>query len=145
MKKAILFVCVAFVLESCSNGDDNFRNPYLLDINFEFLVDMSLPAYSQLNFPSNPVYVNGPNFGNKGVIIINTGSGSFRAFDASDPNHAPNGCSVLMIDGIEGMCSCEDGNTYNLFTGQPIGEGLEYPLLEYRVVNNGNGTLTVSN
>ncbi|HET8810472.1 MAG TPA: hypothetical protein VFM65_09445 [Flavobacteriaceae bacterium] len=144
MKKTILLVCVAFVLGSCSNGDDNFRNPYLLDINFQFLVDMSFPPYNQLNFLSSPIYINGPNYGNGGVIIMKTGVDSYRAFDASDPNHIPSDCSIMIIGDGKVNCECE-GNSYYLATGQPISEGLEYPLLEYRVVDNGNGTLTVSN
>lgn len=144
MKKPLYVFCLFFLLMACSK-DNNLRNPNLLDINFQFTVDMSLPQYSQLQFASNPVFINGPNYGNGGVIVVNTGSGSFRAFDASDPNHPATGCSVLIINGIEGYCGCDDGNEYNLFTGQPLSAGLEYPLLEYRVTNNGNNTLTVSN
>lgn len=145
MKTICSLFLLTFLFIACSSDDNNMRNPNLLDINFQFQVDMSLPQYSSLQYPSNPVYVNGPNYGNRGVIIINTGSGSYRAFEASDPNHTPNECSTLDINGIEGTCGCTDGNTYNLFTGQPLSEGLEYSLLEYRVVDNGNLILTVSN
>lgn len=120
-------------------------NPYLANIDFEVTVDMTLPQYSQLQYPSNPVYVGGANYGNRGIIVINAGSGSFRAFDASDPNHAPNECSTITIDGIEGNCSCNDGNTFNLFTGQSINGSLEYPMVKYKVVDNGNNTITISN
>lgn len=146
MKNSLYTVCLLLLLASCSKNDnDRLRNPNLLDINFQFTVNMSLPKYSPLKFASNPVYVNGPNYGNAGVIIINTGAGTYRAFDAADPNHPVEACSTLIIDGIRGTCGCNDGNSYNLFTGQPLSEGLKYRLLEYRVINNGNGTLTVWN
>lgn len=143
MKKIFTPLLLLLFIAGCSKDDHRTRNPNLLDINFEFSVNMTLPQYSSLQFPSNPVYVNGPNYGNKGVIIINTGN-SYRAFDASDPNHPVNSCSLLIINGIEGTCGCGDGNTYNLFTGQPKGGNLQYSLLEYRVEQNGN-ILYVSN
>lgn len=144
MRKFFGLIGLVFLI-SCSSDDDRQRNPNLLDINFQFTLDLSLPQYSQLNFASNPVYVNGLNYGNGGIIITNTGSGSFVAYDAADPNHPPSACSALSIDGIEGVCGCDDGNVYNLFTGLPVTKGLEYPLLVYRVVDNGDGTITVSN
>ncbi len=143
MKKYFLPFLLLLIVSACSKDDNRTRNPNLLDINFQFSLDMTLPQYSSLQFPSNPVFVNGPNYGNKGIIIINTGN-SYRAFDASDPNHPPSTCSLLLINGIEGICGCGDGNTYNLFTGQPKGGSLKYPLLEYRVEQNGN-ILIVSN
>ena len=143
MKKYLSFILPMMFLCACSSDDARTSNPNLLDINFQFQLDMTLPQYSSLQFPSNPIYVNGPNYGNKGVIVINTGN-SFRAFDASDPNHPPSTCSILAINGIEGVCNCGDDNTYNLFTGQPTSSDLRYPLLEYRVEQNGN-ILLVSN
>ncbi|HET8839754.1 MAG TPA: hypothetical protein VFM82_12260 [Flavobacteriaceae bacterium] len=143
MKNCFFPLLILLIFFGCSSDDARIKNPNLLDINFQFSLDMTLPQYSSLQFPSNPVYVNGPNYGNKGVIIINTGN-TFRAFDASDPNHPPSSCSLLLINGIEANCGCDDGNTYNLFTGQPTSANLQYPLYEYRVEQNGN-ILYVSN
>lgn len=139
----VLIVLTLFI--SCSDDErPGQRNPNLLPINFKFTLDLSLPQYSQLQFSSNAIYVNGANYGNAGVIIVNIG-GTFLAFDAADPNHPPSACSALAIDGLEGVCACNDHNRYDLITGSPVTKGLEYPLLVYRVVDNGNGTITVSN
>lgn len=142
--RKIFGLMALILLVSCSDDEHpGQRNPNLLPINFQFTLDLSLPQYSQLQFSSNAIYVNGTNYGNGGVIIVNIG-GTFLAFDAADPNHPPSACSVLAIKGLEGTCSCNDHNTYDLITGSPITKGLEYPLLVYRVVDNGNGTITVS-
>lgn len=139
----VLIVLTLFI--SCSDDErPGQRNPNLLDINFQFTLNLSLPQYSQLQYPPNAVYVNGPNYGNWGVIVINTGSG-YRAWDAADPNHPRSACSVLSIDGVEAICGCNDGNRYDLFTGSPVTKGLKYPLLAYPVVDNKDGTLTVYN
>lgn len=145
MMKKIIYVFLGLVLfAACDNDDNRQDNPYLFDLNFSFVVNLSLPQYNGLNFPSNPVYIN--NYGHGGIILMNTGGNAYVAFDAADPNHVPKGCSVLEIDGLEGTCQCEDHNRYNLITGQFIeGEDLEYTLYPYRVTDNGNGTLTVSN
>jgi hypothetical protein len=104
---------------------------------------MNLPQYSQLQFTSNSVYIG--NQGNAGVIVINVGNSSYRAWDASDPNHTPNSCSQLTITGANAKCGCADENEYSLFTGQSIGTNLQCGLKEYRVDNGGNNTLIISN
>lgn len=141
-----LFACL--LLSSCSRNDHTYNNPNLLDVTVYFPVNLSLPQYNPLKFPANPVYVKG--HGNKGVIIVKTGPESYVAYDAADPNHPVNDCSGLKIEGMEGVCQCEDHNTYNLFTGTVIpdkseGGDYEYTLQPYQVISNGNGTLTVTN
>lgn len=148
MKLRLLIAFFAFMALSCSSNNHSYNNPNLLDITFNFPVNLELPQFNPLKFPANPVYVNG--YGNGGVIIVNTGSHNYVAFDAADPNHPPQDCSILKIDGIQGVCQCEDHNTYNLFTGTPVeeesgGDDLEYSLKPYQVIDNGNGTLTVRN
>ena len=93
-------------------------------------------------FTSNSVYV--ANQGNAGVYVINTGNDNYRAWDASDPNHAPNSCSLLEIEGADVQCGCADENRYSLFTGQSLGEQLPCGLKEYRVTLSGNN-LVVNN
>jgi hypothetical protein len=141
MKNYILLACCALLM-TCSreNNDNNCR--FLLNLGVNVTVNMNLPQYSQLQFPNNPVYI--PNQGNGGIVVNNVGS-SFRAFDASDPNHTPNSCSTLTISGINGICGCADANEYNFLTGQPMNNGsLRCGLKEYRVDVSGN-TLVISN
>lgn len=140
--RSLLSISLVFVIifSSCKDDDDvRNRNPFLLDIGFSQRLS---PIQSQdLQFPSNSIFVG--NVGIRGVHVVNTGSG-LRAWEASDPNHVANDCSRTVRNGIEVTCSCDDENTYNLFTGQSSGEVLEYTLLQYRVVENG-GTITISN
>lgn len=99
---------------------------------------MNLPQYSQLKFTSNSVYL--ANQGNKGVIVINVG-GSYRAWDAADPNHEQSACSLLTITGANAVCGCIDANTYSLFTGGSIKTQLPCGLKEYRVTSSGNSLI----
>ena len=140
MRYLVAVLAFLFITTSCSNSDDgNQRNPFLLDINFS--TQLSAIQVLDLEIPGNPIYVS--NGGLRGFFVINTGS-SFVAWEATDPNHEPNGCSQMVLDGINVVCQCDDDNTYNLFTGQSNNEVLEFPLLNYRVSST-SGTITVFN
>lgn len=150
MKSFFTFLSVALILlfsSSCSDSQQ-YENPNLLNVSVYFTVNIDLPQYNPLKFALNPVFVDG--YGNGGIIIVNTGSGNYVAFDAADPNHPVENCSTLEIDGIEGECQCTDHNTYNLIAGTVIedksgGEDFEYSMKPYQVIDNGNGSLTVKN
>ena len=144
MKSLLVFMFSGLMLISCISDDHRQNNPNLLNVNVNFMVDLSLPQYSNLKFPSNSVYVG--QYGNGGIILMNTGS-NYVAYDAADPNHPRNDSCISMevVGDIRLKCSCE-GNTYDLFTGNFIeGEDLEYTLYPYRVTDNGNGTLRITN
>ena len=126
MKKFWFLILFVSVLFSCSNSERSNNNPNIPNYSVNLSVDMNLPSYSNLKFVSNGVIV--PNFGAKGVIIFNAGSG-YNAFDAACPNQAVNSCGAMTIDGINAVCSC-DKTSYSLFTG--LG-GKEYPLKQYKV------------
>lgn len=135
---ALFFALV--LITSCSESDDGGqRNPFLLDVNFS--TQLSAIQVLDLEIPSNPIYVS--NGGLRGFFVINTGS-SLIAWEASDPNHAPNDCSRMVINGINVFCQCDDAHSYNLFTGQSNDEVLPYTMLNYRV-NESGGTITVFN
>ena len=124
---------------SCSSDTTN-RNPYLQEVRFRFELNLNLPLYNNLQNIGNPVYVGNNGVGTRGAFVINTGS-SFMAWEASCPNHVPNECSTMSIDGQNAVCSCE-GYTYNLFTGQQLDrpdDGNRYhDLLFYRATQSGN-------
>ncbi|UKM65878.1 hypothetical protein GSB9_02449 [Flavobacteriaceae bacterium GSB9] len=134
--------CFGLLWSCSSNVVDDKNCRFLLDINVNLSIDLSLPAYSQLQFAGNSVYI--PNVGNAGIIVASTGV-DFYAWDASDPNHAPSECSALVPSGLNGTCGCGDGNTYNFVTGTPDGNaGLRCPLRNYRIERSGN-ILTIYN
>ena len=132
MKKFILILLTFYLIGACEKDNFNNRNPFIPNYGFSETINMNLPSYSQLLYPSNAIYF--PNAGARGVIIFNTGSG-YVAFDAACPNQNISDCSTMLINGIMAVCSC-DGAQYNLFTGQSPGQ--EYPMKQYRVDQNGN-------
>ena len=131
MKKSVLLSVLFLVFFSCSNSGPVNTNPFIPIYSFTVDINMNLPLYSNLQYPSNAVYYAGK--GVKGLIIFNTGSG-YNVFDAACPNQNLSSCSTLTINGIEAVCSC-DGKTYSLFSGQG---SLQYPMKQYRVDVNGN-------
>ncbi|MEO8533620.1 MAG: hypothetical protein ABI441_07715 [Flavobacterium sp.] len=131
MKKFWFLTLFISVLFSCSDSGNSNKNPYIPSYSVNLSVNMSLPAYSDLKFPSNGVIV--PGFGAKGIIIFNTGSG-YTAFDAACPNQELTSCIAMTIKGVNAVCSC-DKIEYSLFTG--LG-GKEYPLKQYKVSVNGS-------
>lgn len=137
MRKTVHILLFCFIIFSCSKSNNSDSNcNFLLNIGVNTSINLNLPQYSQLNFISNPVYI--PNEGNGGIIVTNTGTG-YVAYDASDPNHSQNTCSILSISGIEGTCGCSDENKYSLFTGQPLeNPNLRCGLKAYRVELNGS-------
>lgn len=133
MKKYILlFVSIPFFFSCSDNGFDN-KNPYLPNYGFTLDINMNLPAYSNLQYPSNAIYYSG--VGAKGIYIFCTAPGNYNAFDAACPNQAIGSCTALTLKGINVVCPCDNAE-YSLFTGQSPGK--QYPLKQYRVEVNAN-------
>ena len=131
-------------LNSCGKRPLN-RNPYLVDVRFQREFNLSLPLYSSLNFVGGSLLIE--DAGINGIILFNLNGSSFLAWEATCPNHLPKGCSKLTIEGVLGVCSCEDFQ-YSLATGQLLNpdESLNPPqALLYYQVQNYNGILSVTN
>lgn len=145
MKRLSSLLFLLFLL-ACENNGTN-RNPYLQEINFRFDANLNLPLYSPLTNTGSAVLITQDGVGTRGVFIINSGFNQFRAFEASCPNHAPNNCSTMTLDGQVATCSCEDYE-YSLFTGQMLNRPEDgnryYDMLEYRTSFGGN-SVTVTN
>jgi nitrite reductase/ring-hydroxylating ferredoxin subunit len=133
MKKHLLLFIVFPLFLGCSDSSFNNKNPYIPNYTFTININMNLPAYSNLQYPSNAIYYSGAGVGAKGIYIFNTGSG-YNAFDAACPNQVISSCSAMTLKGINVVCPC-DSTEYSLFTGQG---GSQYPLKQYRVEVNGN-------
>ncbi|MEK9530199.1 MAG: hypothetical protein VWZ86_01910 [Flavobacteriaceae bacterium] len=123
---------VVLVFFGCAKNDVE-RNPFLQEVAFEQTVNLSLPAFDNLNYQGGSLYW--PYGGIRGVLLFNL-AGTIMAWEASCPNHAPSDCSTTQIDGITASCACEDYQ-YSLATGQPLTEGATYSLLFYKVQQNG--------
>lgn len=142
MKQCFLSLVLMLALSGCSKNQPNANCGYLVNAGVDFTINLSLPQFSSLQFPSNSVYVS--NQGNGGVIVTNNGSGLI-AWDAADPNHIFSQCSIMsIVGGITAKCNCEEGNEYSLITGQSIGQSLPCALRSYRVEQTGQNTFLVT-
>lgn len=143
MKSLNILICFLIISACSGNTTENENCNFLLNINVNEVVNLSLPQYSQLQFAGNSVYID--NAGNGGVIIASTGA-DYYAWDAADPNRIPVDCSILTPSGLEATSSCDDKNTYSLITGQALNDtdgSLQCSLRNYRVEQSGN-TLIIS-
>lgn len=143
MKKlSTLLIC--FLLLSCESDDNvNRNNPFLIDPLVNLQLDLSLPQYNSLNYPGNSIIINIQ--GIKGIVVYNIDNSQYVALELSDPNHIPNDCSKMTIDGIEASCPCtQDSNTYNIITGQHLSDPNLYPMQRYNAQRNG-GVVTITN
>lgn len=137
IKKICVLLVFLLVLNSCSTNEDNrIDNPNLVDVSFRLLINLNLPEYNSLNFPGNSysTYTTGIN----GVVVYNINNTQFTAFELSDPNHPLNECSTLRVEGVIAKCDCNDGNSYNILTGELTNGSGQYTLKPYRVVKNGS-------
>lgn len=142
MKKIKLYVFLSLLGTACTSDDETRDNPYLINQNFSYQLHLSFPEYEQLNFNGNHVVL--PQIGLNGVVIYNINGSQFSAFELSDPNHALRECSRLTVSGAEATCNCDDGNVYEIITGQPLeGDGV-YTLKRY-AVNRRADVITISN
>lgn len=145
MQRASIFLSF-FLFWACSKDSAN-RNPNLPEIGFRYDINLNLPLYSPLTNTGNAVYIPAQGVGIRGAFVMNTGFNTFRVFEASCPNHPPNDCSTMKLNGQTAICDCEDYE-YSLFTGQllntPEDGARYYNMLEYRASQSGN-VIVISN
>ncbi|WP_029034011.1 hypothetical protein [Salinimicrobium terrae] len=142
MKRLSLLSPLFFIFFGCSSDNEIRQNPYLPHLNFSIQFDLSLPEYNQLNFPGNKFVTR--NYGINGIVIFNLNNDQYLAYELTDPNHIPQPCSILIVNGTEATCSCGDGNIYTIITGEQIAGTGEYMLKPYRAERTGS-VLQISN
>lgn len=139
MTKRILTLLSFCILFACSKSDEKLnRNPYLIDPVVSMDLNLNLPEYNALKFPGNYVII--PQ-GIKGVIVYCVSETQYWAYDLTDPNHSPNNCSRMEMDGVIAKCPCpSDSNEYDIvYFGQHRTEpDVKYPMQQYRAERNGN-------
>ena len=139
MKKKYLFFLILPLIICCEGQNINNNNPYIpiYPVNLQF--NLSLPLYSNIQFPSS--HFVDYSQGARGIVVFNTGTG-YNAFDLACPNQPFTSCGDPMtIIGVEAKCTCEN-TLYSLFSGQS--QGQQYPMKQYRTQLNEN-TLLVFN
>ena len=135
MKKILMLFSISILFLGCNDDDVRRENPFLLNLRFDVTLNTNLPQFLPLSFPGNAIYFGG--VGNDGIIVVNTGA-TIIAWDAADPNEIPRNCTRLQIQGLIGESNCDPANSYSLVTGQPLLDGLQFGLFNYRVEETGN-------
>lgn len=136
MNKTYILLFIVLGLVSCEPDDDIRNNPYLNEVSFRLDINLNLPEYNNLNFPGNSY--TSYNHGINGVVIYNINNTQYTAFELSDPNHPLTTCSRLTVQGIIATCTCGDGNSYNILTGELSSGTGQYSLKPYRIRKSGN-------
>ncbi len=146
MNRLLLYLFLGLTLVACSkNNNDNINdnNPYINPPIVNLNLNLNLPEYNPLRFPGNSVIL--PQQGIKGIIVYNVNNSLYTAFDLTDPNHIPSGCSKMTIEGVVATCtSCGDENSYDIVTGQHQSNQQSYPMIQYRSQRNGDN-ISVTN
>lgn len=144
MKSNLIAVIFCLVLIGCNKDDSpNDNNPNLLSPLISVNLNLNLPQYNPLKFPGNSLVLNSE--GIRGVVIYNVNNDLYTAFELSDPNHIPNGCSKMTVNGIVVACPCTtDTNSYDIVTGQHQSNESLFPLQQYMAVRNGDN-IQISN
>ncbi len=139
MLKKVFYLIVVFALFSCSKSDEKLdRNPFLTNPVVSLNLNLNLPEYNPLKFPGN--YIIAPQ-GIKGIVVYCVSENYYLAYELSDPNHAPNNCSRMEMDGIIAVCPCQnDDNEYNIvnFGQHTTSPDTMYPMQQYRAERVGN-------
>ena len=138
MKKKIFILLLLVIVFACKSDDEQLNdNPNLFIPVVNLNLNLNLPEYNPLKFPGSNVIINSQ--GVKGIVVYNVNNDLYTAFDLSDPNHVPNQCSKMTIEGIIATCPCEnDTNSYDIVTGLHRSNESLYPMQQYRAERTGN-------
>jgi len=129
----IVLACLACKSEDGQTGDNPNLTIPLVNLN----LNLNLPEYNSLKFPGNSLIITQQ--GIRGIVIYNVNNDLYTAFDLSDPNHFPNECSKMTVDGIIANCPCtNDTNEYNIVNGVHTGNENLFPMQQYRAERTGD-------
>lgn len=146
MKKTLLLLtlfCITAFTIQCDNSDDTTSDCFP-NSTIAANINLSLPAYFNLNNPNGWVYYNGNGGGTRGLILVNTGT-SFRAYDRNAPHLCPADDTTLIVDGGTKIVNPSDGAEWILTTGEPLNDVTQGKSpRRYNIQQNGN-TLIISN
>lgn len=113
-----VLVLIFLGFTTACNSDDGQRdcNPeYTISASF----NVTLPLYSKLE-SRGWVIVEGEGTGLRGLIVVKTSEGSYKAFDRRAPHLCPGvGTTLEVVDDMIMYCPA-DGAEWMLYTGQPI-------------------------
>lgn len=119
-KISILFLFVLFSVlswHSCQREPETA--PCFPNSSINVVLNVSLPAYQNLQSVFGWTYVQEQNAGTRGLIVVRT-SGGFMVYDRNAPHLCPGEKTTLVVvDGNKIVCPA-DGSEWMLHTGGPI-------------------------
>jgi len=143
MKRFFLFFLLVAVFSCNKLGENPVYDSVFLKLDLEFR-DKGLkvpPSYKTfiagINY--NPLY--GERLGFGGLLVVNTATNGFWAFDLACPNEqSPNRNTIVEVDkdGIKAICK-KCGTEYDVWHGTGMAlEGKKYGLRSYHISVTGN-------
>ena len=133
--RTLYFLFMSFGLFiSC---EDYKPNDLLPNRDVNVTIDMSLPRYQNLlvpggyaSTPSPPTY---PEYGFKGILIINRNGNNYVAYDRACPHYGVSDCSAMTYNGLYLICPCDNSEFNPLNGGVSATEGIDFQAREYHV------------
>lgn len=123
----LLIFSLLKILTSCGNREETtscFPNQ-----NISVQINLSLPAYYQLQNIGGWIYISEQQSGTKGLIITRTSSG-FKIYDRNAPHICPDTNTTLEVEGGTLVICKKDNAKWFLNSGAPA-EISPYPLKQY--------------
>jgi len=138
----IIFLAIAFLTFACSKNKQH-PVPYY---SFDTEINMTLPAYSDLQGVGGWAYVSG--IGSKGVIVYRQSMQNFVAFDRHSPAEGSFDCQTGLIPDEENFLvlndPCSDAQ-FSLYDGSIIGGDTKWGLRAYAVEYYGGQFIRIFN
>jgi len=134
MKQFAIYLSFSFLvlLGSCRNTN-NSTMPY---VPVDIYINVSLPAYSNLNVIGGWAYVTG---GNDGILLYRQSFESILAYERRCTYNAFEACGFSSVDSTNVVVECAcDGSRYSLFDGSVIEGPATAPLFRYNTTFNVN-------
>jgi nitrite reductase/ring-hydroxylating ferredoxin subunit len=130
----LFFLFISFLAIGLTDCRRN-RNmmPY---VPVDIYLNISLPAYSNLNIIGGWVYVTG---GNNGILVYRQTYETILAFERRCTFEVENACGAVTVDstGLTVVCEC-DGSKYHIFDGSVLEGPAVWNLYQYRTTFNVN-------
>ena len=130
--KIIIPILLAFsalkTLNSCSNREETtscFPNQFI-----SVQLNISLPAYYQLQNVGGWVYISEQQSGTRGLIIYRASATSFKIYDRNAPHICPDTNTTLEVEGGTLVICKKDNAKWFLNSGAPASVS-PYPLKQY--------------
>lgn len=123
----LLIFSLLKILTSCGNREETtscFPNQ-----NISVQINLSLPAYYQLQNIGGWIYISEQQSGTKGLIITRTSS-EFKIYDRNAPHICPDTNTTLEVEGGTLVICKKDNAKWFLNSGAPA-EISPYPLKQY--------------